>query len=596
MGLRNHSPCEPLQKDDLMLLRRSDLGSLGARARRRLVETFCLAAAASLGVSTANAQMAPTPGLYDSYRVDNYGADIRTGAYIYSATDAAIGSGQIPRMLQVERSYTSSFLGSYFPTQFDLMLKKCTSISCIQNGGGSVYSFRRGINSVNFTGTATSQGMNVVEVNASTINVYMKDGSWIVFDRQPQSPSCFSTSDIKCFYASAWRWPTGDVIRFKWSSNGYQLVQVSNSVGQVLRYSYDASGNLRTVADLFKESIGSTCLLDNATLCSIPSSSRKVTYSWATLDGVSVLDTVTRPDGSQEKLVFEGYGSSRVFLKSHYVVGHPIPYSNQYTVYSIAGSVSASVTQQSFANSTTRSVTNSANPFTFPAIGETLLTRSYIDRDGLPYNDQITSQNIFTRTDKAGRVYKVYFSGNINPVIDREELPLGNASDYQYDERDNVTIVTRSGVPSSGASNLIEQYFYVEGPAVGFCTNKATCNKIDHYIDARGYQWNNQWDSNGNLLVVEAPADMAGVRPRTSYTYKTVSAADGVLITVLDTETRKISTAVSSITRYYYDAWGRPIGVVADEGGLSLRSCISYDQWDQKISETEPRANLASCP
>lgn len=37
-------------------------------------------------------------------------------------------------------------------------------------------------------------------------------------------------------------------------------------------------------------------------------------------------------------------------------------------------------------------------------------------------------------------------------------------------------------------------------------------------------------------------------------------------------------------------------GTVVDAGGLSLRTCTSYDALGNKISETKPRAGLASCP
>jgi YD repeat-containing protein len=37
-------------------------------------------------------------------------------------------------------------------------------------------------------------------------------------------------------------------------------------------------------------------------------------------------------------------------------------------------------------------------------------------------------------------------------------------------------------------------------------------------------------------------------------------------------------------------------GTVVDAGGVPQRTCMAYDAWGNKVSETKPRAGLASCP
>jgi hypothetical protein len=39
-----------------------------------------------------------------------------------------------------------------------------------------------------------------------------------------------------------------------------------------------------------------------------------------------------------------------------------------------------------------------------------------------------------------------------------------------------------------------------------------------------------------------------------------------------------------------------PKGVVIDPGGLNLRRCLRFDAQGNKISETQAKAGLASCP
>ena len=59
--------------------------------------------------------------------------------------------------------------------------------------------------------------------------------------------------------------------------------------------------------------------------------------------------------------------------------------------------------------------------------------------------------------------------------------------------------------------------------------------------------------------------------------------------------------APSTTTAYEYGASGTweallMKGVAVSSGGITLRTCYTYDQWSHKISETSPNANLTSCP
>jgi hypothetical protein len=60
----------------------------------------------------------------------------------------------------------------------------------------------------------------------------------------------------------------------------------------------------------------------------------------------------------------------------------------------------------------------------------------------------------------------------------------------------------------------------------------------------------------------------------------------------------QIDATHSTTTTYGYDAGNKFVlkEVVADAGGLNLRTCLKFDSGGNLISKTEPDAGLASCP
>jgi len=175
--------------------------------------------------------------------------------------------------------------------------------------------------------------------------------------------------------------------------------------------------------------------------------------------------------------------------------------------------------------------------------------------------------------------------------------------------------------PGSGLPTLSKTYGY------GSCTSPGTyqnCAKPIWIQDPNGNRTNYTYASHGGILTAMAPAPVAsGARPLKVTTwvqrYAWVKNSGGTLVQgslpvwVKNTETMCQTVAGSSpspvcdgaalqtVTGYEYGANGTGQslmvkGVVVTADGTSLRTCYGYDPFDRKIFETQPNANLSSCP
>jgi hypothetical protein len=188
------------------------------------------------------------------------------------------------------------------------------------------------------------------------------------------------------------------------------------------------------------------------------------------------------------------------------------------------------------------------------------------------------------------------------------------------DNRNNITLAERSPKYGSGLSpvTIYSAVYPIH------CENPRTCNKPTSETDARGAITNYTYDSaHGGLLTKMEPAPSAGsARPLTVRTYVQkyayVKNAGGALVpettsiwmpateTICQTAAGSStpvcdSGAQQATTAYEYGADGTADnlllrGVAVTAGGITLRTCYGYDSLGRKISETQPAANLATCP
>ena len=203
--------------------------------------------------------------------------------------------------------------------------------------------------------------------------------------------------------------------------------------------------------------------------------------------------------------------------------------------------------------------------------------------------------------------------------------PLGNQVQYYYDSRGNLNREVTVAVPGSGLAN-------VERTAVfpSTCTNRFTCNKPTSVTDARGNATDYTYDSShGGVLTETGPAPSSGApRPQTRHEYAQryawisngsggyVQAATPVWVQTATSLCRTsaatgnpsapCATAGDEVrTTYDYGPDSGPNNlllrgqaVTSTDGGVTttLRTCYSYDRDGRRISETQPNANLGSCP
>ena len=227
--------------------------------------------------------------------------------------------------------------------------------------------------------------------------------------------------------------------------------------------------------------------------------------------------------------------------------------------------------------------------------------------------------SIQSLTDELSRPY--YFSDGF-PFRDwGTTSPQGIDTYVSRDERNNVTAVDRTPAPGSGQPTI--RLYSASYPAD--CMNLRTCNRPASTTDAN----NNVTDytyapDHGGVLTETGPA-VNGVRPQKRYEYAqrvawTSNGSGGYVAGApiwLLTRTRMCRTTAASghtcaggaadevITDYDYGPNSGPnnlllrgTAVTAHDGTaiVTLRTCYRYDNYGNRISETRPTANLASCP
>ncbi len=182
---------------------------------------------------------------------------------------------------------------------------------------------------------------------------------------------------------------------------------------------------------------------------------------------------------------------------------------------------------------------------------------------------------------------------------------------YAYDARGNVT------QRSIGGNTWSAGY-----PSACNSSNFRFCNKPEWIKDPLGNQTDFEYHTaSGQISLRESPAGTNGIRPKTYYEYaeyyahykidsETIEAADSP-VWLLSQETHCQNGNMSStgtcysgdavVTAYEYDYHNLfLIGVAVTaknaQGVLETRrTCYEYDVYGNRIGETSPRANLASC-
>jgi hypothetical protein len=187
------------------------------------------------------------------------------------------------------------------------------------------------------------------------------------------------------------------------------------------------------------------------------------------------------------------------------------------------------------------------------------------------------------------------------PLVETLTDPQGIVVQYDYDTRGNVTKVTTSPKAGSPLSAYNEQTKYADS-----CnsTNFRTCNRPVYKIDKNSHRTNYSWDTLSGLQTAESGGRDAsgncllagGVCPSTTKQILALSGFLGQTFYVTSSSSTLTGSGHMDVGYTYDNAAGfNPKEMTVSDGSVTYRTCYSYDSFGNKISETTPNANLASC-
>lgn len=221
-------------------------------------------------------------------------------------------------------------------------------------------------------------------------------------------------------------------------------------------------------------------------------------------------------------------------------------------------------------------------------------------------------------TDQAGNenLYAPQFFGGqqLAPQLLISNFVGGGKQQLYYDSRRNVWKRVFTGADDTSMITLEKDFDDT-------CDYAVSCNKPVWVKDAKGNQTDYVYsDTHGGVLKVTSPA-VNSIRPQTRYEYQQMEAryrnasgqivASGEPIWMLVKEEFCMTSNASGngcvagasdevVTEYDYgptnqanNLWLRGTTVTAD--GQTLRTCYYYDDFGNRIAETQPNAELSSC-
>jgi hypothetical protein len=587
------------------------------------------------------------------------GVSLQSGAFSHDSRDLAIGGGDFPAGLTLNRSYLSSLatersVQAGFATQgwnTNLNVRIGNSIVPTpwqQPPSGQenyLYSVAIGNRSIGFTGgtappnptggfVGTYQPVNpggerLVYVGTEATGHFEftdADGSVIVFNPRGSGRDALAASSLTA--------PDGTRLTYHYGASG--LSAVFSNRGYALLFEYGSGGLARACAVNLAATYvapGSAC----------PAGVQTVSYSYTAASPAPLLTGFTDAAGN---MTTYGYSSRRHLdcitlpgqtgCQISNVYGLCVPPEDPDNPPSIPPdmTVHEPVRSQILA-------TGETYAFSFPAericpppqfdprtttmtVAGTATTSVAMQGDGMPSSI----------TDPIGRTTHMTYVGQLGwsfmggPPSTPESVtrPEGNRVVYAYDGRGNLIEERVHPKPASGgepgnhAGDIVRTASF---PAS--CANPRTCNRPEHVIDARGQRTDFTYDAtHGGVLTETGPADANGVRPQARYGYQQryawvrnaaggySQAASPVWLRVSESRCRTSAATGNPaapcaadhdevVTSYDYGPDGGPNnlllrGTVVSGAGASARTCYSYDANGNRLSETGPGAALSSCP
>ena len=577
------------------------------------------------------------------YTVSPKGVNLQTGRFTYSKTDIGIGplsfvrSWGAPRvpmvgaggLVAIKNNLTFGgwqhgfAQGTYFTSQ-GLPGSQQTNLNVAVDG--VTYQFVASGNAAQplFPFTTDTIGSNIALIGGE-YRLETKNGDVYLFTKHP----ALRQSRSSPFFIEVLRraeYGDGSTLDYSYNASG-QLRTVISNHGYAIIIDYGAGGVIASVCgyNMAVQSISSASTCAGAVL--------KVSYQYSG----SALSSVTDVDGGVTSIIagppIGGSGGSPAPVACITLVNSPVcEISNVYGPRpdETGGLTKADqVRQQTTATGHVWEYFYDPNniyvgPDSPPTPREPKYTYASV---GDPFNNYtgVTYLNgVVKSVEGTSGVFGYEFDGTVPIKVTFTE---GNAEIYTRDQLQNL--IAKVSVPKPGsplAPITVSQTFPAPNGAMPYptgciATSMKLCTRPITRIDALGRQSDFVYDPAHGAVLSETGPAVNGVRAQTRYSYVQrfawikdasggfVRAASPVWLLAAKSYCKSGAAAGAGCatpgdevrTTYDYGADAGPNtlllrGVVEDAGGLNLRSCYGYDWRGRRVSETPPGAGLGVCP
>lgn len=574
----------------LSKMRRVRLGALDALSR---IAVSALVAAAGLA-GPATARQAPTPP--DVLITSPTGVSMTDTTFTYATEDLSIGPFKLERSFYGAADTSKNYFGGGWTHNFDMwgysmvigalgMNPSETTKIVIGRKTYAFYSVAR-VNPSNDGGPENGNEGYRVEIQN---NVYLftdRDGVKYRFDSQSGDARVVSVTS-----------PDGGVLTLSYASK--RLRTVFSNRGYALVFDYDGAGNVKTACGFNR----AVTYVTTSTTCA--SATIKTSYGYTS----GKLTSATSLTGDVATYQYNGWGGALS------CVTDPGSSTCKYTIEYTPGT--NEVSKQTLADGSVWSfscscvyVRGQGEPFQDDSTG-------WVDPLNGERNFFLTDGVIKWSSDETGRQYEPgFYGGNLVGLL----MPEKNRWFVNLSPRGivsgNVYRPTKTGV--SGYPDIVQD---AKTFPAGDCTNRATCNKPLTIADGNNNLTSFTYDqTHGGVLTETRPANSDNVQAviRHAYVQRTAwvknasggySAQPAIWLASEDRTCRTTATvndactggaADEVVTTYDYGPDSGPNtlllrGMAVTADGVTLRTCYAYDEQGNRISETSPRAGLASC-
>lgn len=350
--------------------------------------------------------------------------------------------------------------------------------------------------------------------------------------------------------------PSGLQVKFAYNASG-QLTSVSNSLGRVLTINY-ASNRISNVTD----------------------GSRTVNYIYDTATGN--LTGFKNTLGQQTNYKYDLPGRMTQFFNPSFP-STAVVTNNYDSLDRIQAQTNTFGKTYLYGFAGSRSFEISPEITKVDGTKEKQVHTTYLNGNG-----QITWEK-----DPLNRWRQRIYDGQ-SRVIKQVE-PEGNSVEYTYDDATcnsiekrcthNVKTTKKNPKAGSGLAVLTTSSTY-----------DAVTNQVASSTDAKGNVANFTYNTNGTINKVQLPADNAGIRPETTYTYVNYTPTGYPTFSLPQTVTNKINSTQSTVTSTTYNATNKyvPSTTVVDSGTgkLNLTNTFTYDAVGNLTKVDGPRTDV----